>query len=165
MTITPWDINAVVLHHLGRFFQAARAAISNRPDPAREDRALLGALVTLSGNMLWARSSFEAEDQDQERAMAYGGALIGSLAERALPAGEDRPRQRAAAALAALERQIHAVYDDLLCGLAGRLEAEGLSRGTPGQINEALWSFLFPCLPYGASQEELASTCQGLIFA
>lgn len=68
-----WELNAIVLCHTTRFFQAATLVLQQWKDP---DEDLLTSLVSTSSNMLWARSSFEAADRAEEKSMAYSGAFL-----------------------------------------------------------------------------------------
>lgn len=147
-----WELNAVVLCHLTRFFQAATQVVRQWRDP---DDELVGALLTLSGNMLWARSGFEARDRAEEQQMAYGGALVSSVAERALGATGSGRRARALALLDRLEQELRLNHDAVLGKLSTELQAAALSGAPPGQVNAAVWSFLFPRFPYAESHEQL----------
>jgi len=150
--LTPWHLNAIVLCHLNRFFQAAASVVHEWRDT---DRDLLGALLTLSGNMLWARSSFEAQSREQERSMAYTGAVVSSVADKAVAGTGDLRKQQALALLASAELEIHETHDGLLTMLMKELQAAGLAHAAPGRVNAAVWSILFPSYPYACSYNEL----------
>jgi len=149
-----WDLNGIVLCHLSRFFQAAIQVVREWRDP---DRDLVGALLTLSGNMLWARSGFEAADVAQEQQMAYGGAVIGSVAGRALDASGSAGRERALALLDRLERELRRDHDALLELLVDELGRLGLLSASPARTNAAIWALLFPRFPFEESQGELCA--------
>ena len=149
-----WDLNGIVLCHLSRFFQAATQVVRESRDP---DRDLVGALLTLSGNMLWARSGFEAADEAQEQQMAYGGAVIGSVAERALDATGSARRARALALLDRLERELRRDHDVLLELLADELGRLGLLGASPARTNAAIWALMFPRFPFEESHGELCA--------
>lgn len=147
--LTIWDLNAIVLCHVNRFFQTARLAVRQAPLP---DEQLLGSILSLTGNMLWARSSFEAADEVEAQEMAYTGALLGSVADQAVE-GLDSFRARGLALLASAEAQLLAHHDRLLEGLLAELRAAG--HDTPAGVNRAVWQRLFPGYPYAQSQVEL----------
>lgn len=151
---TIWQLNSITQHHITRFFQAATSVVEQWRDP---DGVLLGSLLSLSGNMLWARSSFEAESEAESQAMAYTGAITGSLAGPAVAqlCGVAAWRQQALSVLAETERRLTACYDDLLTLLSGQLLAQGLGQATPAALNRAVWQRLFPAYPFQLSQAEL----------
>ena len=146
-----WDLNAIVLAHTQRFFQAVTCVVDNWVDP---DRAFLGSVTALLGNLVWAASSFQAKDIEQEKAMAYGGALAGTLGGD-LPAGDSLFEQQAELILAAQERQLYTNFDQLLKHLQAQLKAEGLGNKSPAKVNAWVWERLFPHYTYGMSQVEL----------
>jgi hypothetical protein len=148
--LTIWDLNAIVLCHLNRFFQTARQVVQQCPRP---DEQLLSSILSLTGNMIWARSSFEAADEEEAREMAFTGALLGSVSDHAVE-GLDTFRARGLALLASAEEQLLAVHDRLLDGLLAQLRRDG-SQVSPASVNEAVWQRLFPGYPYGQSQVAL----------
>lgn len=147
-----WDLNMVVVTQTSRFFHAANLVLQSWTGA---DAELLRSLLTLSGNMLWARSSFEAADQAEEQQMAYSGAFIGTMAGQAVDAMEGDHRQQATALLTRVERQLRANHDQLLCLLDQEFKQQGLEAATPGQLNRAVWRRMFPGYPYGCSTAEL----------
>ena len=148
---TIWELNAVVLCHIERFFSAATMALQQWRDP---DEELLVSLVTTSSAMLWARSSFEAADREEEMSMAYTGAFISSVADRALD-GLTGTGARAALTLAGLERQVRAQHDEILARLQRRLAEPDLADAGPARVNLLAWELLFPRFPHDASVPEL----------
>lgn len=145
---TIWELNAVLLAHTTHFFVAANMVLERWQDP---DEAFLGSLVNLSSNMLWARSSFDARDRAEEKEMAYTGAFLGSVADRALE-GISGTRARAEQVLDQLERGIREGHEQLLELLQGQLAGQQLG---PGQVNRAVWEALFPRFSHDASLGEL----------
>jgi len=147
---TVWDLNPIVLSHTNRFFQAATLVVQTWND---RDDPLLGALMELSGNMLWASSSFVAGSRQEEKAMAYSGALVGAMADLATKgnSGGNGPAQ----ALALMERQVRRSHDAILAFLARDLGAAGLEGVTPAQLNAAVWKRLFPEFSHELSLSEL----------
>ena len=110
--------------------------------------------MNLWGNMLWAGSSFKAANRREEKAMAYSGAFVSSVAERAvkeLIGGGGGALE----ALALLERQVHLSHDAILASLARDLGEDGLDEASPARLNAAVWKRLFPHFPSGLSQAEL----------
>ena len=160
--LTAWYLNSIVLCHINRFFQAATSVVRDWRD---SDRDLLGALLTLSGNMLWARSSFEATSREQERSMAYTGAMVSSVADRAVSGAGNIKQQQALAVLASAEHEIHEIYDTLLAMVMKELQTAGLAHASPGRVNAAVWSLLFPAYPYACSQGELAEAIRERLLA
>lgn len=151
--VTVLDLNPIVLCHIDRFFRCASQVLEGWYD---HDEALLGALVELSGNMLWARSSFEARDRAEEQVMAHGGAFIGTLGGRAVKGllGEG-PLE----ALAELELQIRHGHDAILAALARDLGQQGLETDSPARLNKAVWERLFPGYAYFWGNDAL---CQAI---
>jgi hypothetical protein len=152
-SLTTFHLNAIVLCHLNRFFHAATQVVRTWREA---DRDLLGAMLNLSGNMLWARSSFEARSRAEERSMAYTGAAVSSVAERVIGSADNQKKQQALAVLASLERELHERHDALLVVLLKELQAAGLTNASPATVNAAVWSLLFPSYPYACSHDELA---------
>ncbi len=148
---TIWELNAVVLSHTERFFHAAALALQQYKDP---DEELLTSLVTTSSAMLWARSSFEAADREEEMSMAYTGAFVGAVADRALD-GLTGTGAQAALTLADLERQVRARHDEILALLQRRLSEPHVADAGPADVNRLAWEQLFPRFPYDASVPEL----------
>ncbi len=151
--ITAWDLNPIVLSHTNRFFQAATVVLQTWSEP---DEDLLGALLTLSGNMLWARSSFEARSKHEEQGMAYSGAFISSVADRAAQ-GLLGGVGQALDALTALERQVRCGHDAILAALAREFAHEALEQVSPAGLNDAVWERLFPEFAPDLSQGELCA--------
>lgn len=151
--VTIWDLNPIVLSHTDRFFRAAARVLEGWHD---QDEALLAALVELSGNMLWAGSSFEASSRAEEHAMAHSGAFIGTMGGRAV---QDLLGQGPSAALAELERQVRQCHDVILAALARDLGQEGLETSSPARLNRMVWERLFPGYDHEASHGEL---CQAI---
>lgn len=147
--VTVWDLNPIVLCHIDRFFGAASQVLDSWHDP---DEAFLGALVELSGNMLWARSGFQARDRAEEYAMAHSGAFIGTMGGRAV---QGLLGHGPGAALAELERQVRQAHETILAALARDLGHEGLQTDSPARLNRMVWERLFPGYEYGQSQQEL----------
>lgn len=149
--VTIWDLNPIVLGHTDRFFRAAARVLEGWYD---QDEALLGALVELSGNMLWARSSFEAASRAEEHAMAHGGAFLGTMGDRAV---KGLLGQGPATALAELERQVRQAHDAILAALARDLGQDRLETTSPARLNKTVWERLFPGYDHEASHQELCS--------
>ena len=147
---TNWDLNPIVLSHTQRFFQSVTYVVDNWQHP---DRAFLGSIVALLGNLAWAASAFHADTVDQEKAMAYGGALAGTLGGD-IPAGDTALEEAAEAILAAQERQLFGAWDALLEHLA----TEAPQGASPAALNAWVWDKLFPAYPWGLSQVELQET-------
>jgi hypothetical protein len=160
--INPFHLNAIVLCHLNRFFHAATQVVRTW---CETDRDLLGAMLTLSGNMLWARSPFEAGDRGEERAMAETGAAVSSVADRVITSVDNKKKQQALEVLASLERALHERHDVLLVVLLKELQAAGLTNASPATVNAAVWSVLFPSYPYACSHEELAEAIRSRLAA
>lgn len=149
-----WQLNAIVLQHIDRFFGAAQQAVQAW---SPNDDALIGGLGTLVGNLLWARSHFEAPNQRQEEQMATTGAVVSSLADRVVQGQSGTARARALVALAEVERALRTDYDALLETVMGKLREQKLLGASPATVNAAAWSVLFPDFPASSSQPELVA--------
>lgn len=154
-----WELNSILLGHTTRFFQAATLTLHRWKDP---DEALLSSAMNISSNMLWARSSFEAADRAQEQSMAYAGAFMGSVVERALE-GMAGTGERAARILVELERQLRDHHDDILEVLQQRLATADMADAGPGRVNRAAWEIMFPRFPYDSSLPELCLQIQATL--
>ncbi|MEZ4238239.1 MAG: hypothetical protein R3F59_19230 [Myxococcota bacterium] len=143
----PWDLNAVVLAHVNRFFQAARRVVPHLQD----DQA--SALVGFAGNLLWANSAFADVPDAQKRAMAVVGGAAKTLADQLdLGGGRQRVAQRA---MDDLEQELLAHLDPLLEGLVRDIEAAGLAEASPGTVDAWVWQRLFPGYPWAAGEATL----------
>jgi len=157
---TTWELNPIALNHINRFFQAANLVARTWREP---DDRFLKALMELSGNMLWARSSFVADNREEEQSMAYSGAFVGALAE--LAAGGDSGESGAVEALDLLERQMRHTHDAILAYLARDLRATGLGEISPARLNAEVWQRLFPEFSYELSLSELGEAIREWLVA
>ena len=146
--MSPWDLNAIVLAHANRFFQAAR-----RVTPSLQDKQT-ASLVSFAGNMLWAHSAFADVPKDQERAMAVVGGAASSFADKVDLGGGER-QAAAEQALDELERELLARVDPLVDRLMGELSVEGLAESSPGVVNAWVWNRLFSGYPWAVGQGAL----------
>lgn len=146
--MTPWDLNPVVLCHLQRYFAALTAVVQAWEDPTDRE---LAQLTTLLGNAMWAHSGFVSENREQEHAMAWAGAMAGTLGGRIAGLSGDLRRQ-ALALVCAEERRVWTRYDPLLQALAAELGERSLP---PGELNRWVWERLLPQYPYGCGTAEL----------
>jgi len=138
-TVDRWDLNAILLHHRTRFFQAADLAARSLERDPRAALALLGTLA-------WAASPFVAEDEEEQAGLAFGGALASQLTEAG---GASLP------ALARVERELAARHDRLVDAIWSQLVAQGRTEDSPAAVNEFVWRRLFPEVEYGLSWAEL----------
>ncbi len=146
--LSRWELNAIVLCHVQRFFAAANQVVNGWEDP---NLALERTLVSLAGNLLWVRSSFDAQSEEESEAMATVGALAGTFGG-AIPAAQD-PREQALLLLDSLERQCLESVDLILADLQQSLaQRQPLSSR---QVNRLVWERLFPQYPYECGSEEL----------
>ena len=132
-----WDLNAIVLHHRTRFFTAATLA-AERVD------ATGGDLAALLGNLAWAASSFHEGSHEDRATMSFGGALLGSLG--AVAAGHSGGP--VARRVAEIERAFGERHERIVELAQEGVERSGLAGGSPGAVNEHVWGFLFPGVPY-----------------
>ncbi len=151
--MTPWDLNAVVLCHTQRWFAAVTAVVQAWRDPGDRE---LAELTTLLGNAMWAHSGFVAESREHEHAMAWTGAMAGTLGGKLADLSRDR-REGALALVSAQERALRELDDQLLTVLLAELGDRQL---TPGQLNRWVWQRLFPHDPYASSTAELQGAIQ-----
>lgn len=156
MTVDSFVLSAVVMQQTQRFFAAAAQAVERL---AETDQQMLGTLVTLSANMLWAHSGARGVDPAQGEAMAERGALLSALGERTLRGGLGN-LAGALQTLDALEAELIEGHDALLEMLLRDLQAQGLGRATPGQLQAAVWKRLFPGYPHACGQKTL---CQAIV--
>ncbi len=152
--MTPSDLNSVVLCHLQRYFCAVTAVVQAWEDPTDRE---LADLTTLLGNAMWAHSGFVSDSREQEHAMAWAGAMAGTLGERIADLSGDL-RQRALSLVCAEERRVFEHYDPLLQALAARLGERELP---PGALNHWVWQQLFPRYPYVCGTAELQDAIRG----
>jgi len=145
-----WQLNAVVLSHSNRFFQAAARAVSR---VEAEARGRGSRWVALAGNLLWAQSPFISEHKGEEEVMALAGAVAGSLAEDIAPS----PATGLAELVSAQERQLLLCADVIVARLQRELNAGG-DAVSPAQVNRRTWERLFPDYRYEASTLELEQT-------
>lgn len=150
--VDQWQVNAILLSQINRFFGAAQQAVQAW---SPNDEALIGGLGTLVGNLLWARSHFDAPNREQEEQMATTGAVVSSLADRVVQGQSGTARARALATLGEVERVLRTNYDAVLETVMGRLREERLLGATPARVNAAVWGVLFPDVPHDASQTGL----------
>jgi len=146
--LTPWDLNAVVLCHLQRYFSAVTAVIQGWEDVGNRE---LGQLTSLLGNVAWARSGFVTDSRAEEEAMAWTGALAGALGDRLADLAGDR-RHEALALVCAEERRVREHFDLIVEALAAEL---GDRSPTPGELNRWVWRRLFPSYPWECGVAEL----------
>ncbi len=140
-----WAVNAIVLHHLSRFFTAATMA-------GESLGASQGALASLLGNLSWAASPFYAKDREEQAAMAFGGALLGAfgpeVGERSAAVAEE---------LGSLESAFLARQDLIVQAALRSLGEAGLLEASPAAVNEHVWKLLFPRLDYRQSLGDLVA--------
>jgi hypothetical protein len=146
--VSPWELDAIVLCQVTRYFQAARRASATLDDKQLE------SLVGFAGNMLWAHSAFSGVDKPQERAMAVLGGAAGTVAG-GLDLGGGARREAAEAALDELEVDLLGRIDAILELLLGELRDNGLDGAGPATVNAWVWNRLFPGYPWPCGQREL----------
>ena len=143
--LTTWAVNAVALCHVQRFFLSAHT-VAQTMDEVKDD--MLGEALTLLGNMQWARSSFEGRSPAEERAMAYTGAVLGSVGDRILPPSRGRA-QAALSFVAWWEQELYQNWSGLIQTLWDGLPEADRAGMSPAALNAHVWSRLFPGYPWG----------------
>ena len=146
--MSPWELDAIVLCQVTRFFQAARRASATIEDKQLE------SLVGFAGNMLWAHSAFSGVAKPQERAMAVLGGAAGTVAG-GLDLGGGTRREAAEDALDQLEVDLLGRMDGIVALLLGELRQDGLEDAGPATVNAWVWNRLFPGYAWPCGQREL----------
>ncbi len=147
---TLWDLHTVVLHHTRLFFDAAAQVVGEWRDAESEQ---IGTLLGLVGNLLWARSEYDAVNRGDEETVAFGGAVLGTVGPD-LMAAESPAKAAAMALLAEQERSLTEQMDAVLKALQAEL-ARSRDVSTPGQLDRWVWERLFPEVPYGLGRLQL----------
>lgn len=146
-----WELNAVVLHHSQRFFNSVFLVIQRWEDP---DKAFLGSLIALVGNVLWAQSPYVTRGPGEEEVYALAGALAASVGEK-MGDAENEARWLAHEIVSRNERRFLDRHDELLERLQAELSDMEPFSPTPVAVNRWIWNRLFPGFPYDAGQAEL----------
>ncbi|MCB9638501.1 MAG: hypothetical protein H6728_12995 [Myxococcales bacterium] len=159
-----WQISLMMLQHQEHFFRAIGDVVREWPDTQRDQFA---ALIALLGNMLWARSTYDARDKDQEQLMAYAGATAGTFASQIAPQSDVRGRLENF--LDSIEQRFYAAHDALVALLETKIQALPQEACTPGQVQAMVWETLFADIPYGkgtfALQRSLETYLRGALGA
>ncbi len=146
-----WELNAIVLHHSQRFFDAVNQVIERWSDP---DEARLGSLIALVGNVLWAQSPYITRGPAEEETFALAGALAATVGEK-MGGVEVEARLLAREIVSRNERRLRARHDDIVEQLLTELRTEQPPDPTPGTINRWVWDRMFPGFSFDLGQSQL----------